>query len=128
MARKQSLTLTEVELRLMQVLWAKGKATVGEVAEALAQGPVLAYTTVLTMLRILERKGYVRHEKDGRAFVYEPVIDRAEACRKAVRHLVSRFFNDSHELLVLNILKNEKIESRELKRLKRMIDESAKPV
>ena len=125
MARRQSPTLTEVELRLMQVLWTKGKATVGEVAEALKQGPVLAYSTVLTMLRILERKGYIRHEKDGRAFVYEPVMDRTEACRKAIRHLVSRFFDDSHELLVLNILKHEKIESKELKRLKKMIEESS---
>jgi predicted transcriptional regulator len=108
----------------MQVLWAKGKATVGEVADALEQGPAPAYTTVLTMLRILENKGYIRHEKEGRAFVYEPVVDCNQACRNAIQHLISRFFNNSAELLVLNILENEKIESKELKRLKKIIAES----
>ena len=124
MARTKSPTLTEAELRLMRVLWAKGKATVSEVADALHSGPPLAYTTVLTMLRILERKGYIDHEKQGRAFVYEPVIDRSEACSKAVRYVVSRFFNNSPELLVLNILENEKIDPKELKRLKKLIEEN----
>ena len=122
MARKKSTTLTEVELRLMQVLWRKGPATVGEVAEALKPGA--AYTTVLTMLRILERKGYLRHEKAGRAFVYEPVVAQSEASRHAVNHLVSRFFNDSPELLVLNLLESERINDQELKRLRQLIKNS----
>jgi predicted transcriptional regulator len=120
-ARKRSSTLTDAELRLMNVLWEKGKATVGEVAESLPRGLPLAYSTVLTTMRILEHKGYVRHSKDGRAFVYEPLVDRGQASRSAVRHVLSRFFRDSPELLVLNMLEDEQIDAAELERLKELI-------
>ncbi len=123
MARHTSPTLTEAELPLMQVLWEKGSATVGEVADALPKARPVAYNTVLTMLRILERKGYVRHTKDGRAFVYHPVVDRGQASRHAVRQLLSRFFQDSPELLMLNLLKEEQIDGDELDRLKRLIED-----
>ena len=94
MARKKSPNLTEAELRLMDVIWDKGSATVSEVAEALPKDLGLAYNTVLTTLRILEEKGYLRHTKrdDARAFVYQAVVGRNEAGRNAVRYLVSRFF------------------------------------
>ena len=120
MPRRPSLTLTEAELRLMEVLWQKRAATVNEVAEGLPKDKPVAYNTVLTLLRILERKGYVRHTKDGRAFVYQPVVDRGQASRSAVRQLLSRFFHDSPELLVLNLLKDEIIDEREMERLKRL--------
>jgi BlaI family transcriptional regulator, penicillinase repressor len=120
MPRKPSLTLTEAELPVMEALWEKRSATVNEVAEGLPKDKPVAYNTVLTLLRILERKGYVRHTKDGRAFVYQPVVDRGQASRSAVRQLLSRFFHDSPELLVLNLLKDEAIDERELERLKRM--------
>ncbi len=122
MARKQSETLTEAELPLMQVLWQRGSATVGEIAEALAAGRPVAYNTVLTLMRILERKGYVRHTKDGRAFVYHAVVDSGEARRNAVRHLLSRFFQNSPELLVLNLLDDEDLDETELGRLRKLID------
>jgi len=96
MARKQSPTLTEAELPIMDILWQKGSAVVTDVVVGLANSAV-AYNTVLTTLRILERKGYVRHTKEGRAFVYHPVVERGEASRKAVRNLVKRFFQDSPE-------------------------------
>lgn len=121
MARKQSLTLTEAELPIMEVLWKKGEATVGEVADGLAKDRPVAYNTVLTLMRILERKGYVQHTKDGRAFVYQPVVDRGEASRTAVRQLLNRFFNDSPELLVLNLLRDEAIDEREIERLRGLI-------
>lgn len=124
MARRRSPTLTDAELRLMDILWEKGASTVSDVVEALPRRLPLAYSTVLTTLRILERKGYVTHEKHGRAFVYHPVVGRKEASRKAVRHLLSRFFDNSPELLVLNVLENEEIDSAELKRLKKMVEES----
>ena len=124
MARRQSPTLTDAELRLMDILWEKGASTVSDVVEALPPRLSLAYSTVLTTLRILERKGYVTHEKHGRAFVYHPVVGRKEASRKEVRHLLSRFFDNSPELLVLNVLENEEIDSAELKRLKKMVEES----
>jgi len=124
MPRKKSPTLTEAEFRLMDILWEKDKATVNDVVSALPPEQPLAYTTVLTMLRILEQKGYLRHEKQSRAFVYFPIIGRDEARRSAVRGVVSRFFNDSPELLVLNILEHETIDTEELARLKQMIQES----
>jgi len=120
MARKQSPTLTEAELPIMDILWQKGSAVVTDVVAGLANSAV-AYNTVLTTLRILERKGYVRHTKEGRAFVYHPVVERGEASRKAVRNLVKRFFQDSPELLILNVLEDERLEEGELARLKRMI-------
>ena len=93
MARKKSTGLTDAELRLMEVLWRIGTATVSEVAEKLPKDVELAYSTVLTTLRILETKGYLRHVKDGRAFVYEPVVGRDQARESAVTHLLRRFFN-----------------------------------
>lgn len=124
MGRKTSKTLTEVEHRLMDVLWERGPSTVGEVAEALPKKYALAYTSVLTMLRILEQKGYLRHTKEGRAFTYHPIVDRRSARRTAVKQLVNRFFNNSPELLVLNILETEELDVQELKKLKKVIEES----
>jgi predicted transcriptional regulator len=124
LARKKSHNLTEGELPLMEVLWKKGRATVGDVVASLPADPPLAYSTVLTTLRILEAKGYLRHTKKGRAFVYEPVIVQEEASRKALGYLVNRFFGGSRELLVVNLLKEEAIGRAELRRIKKMIAES----
>ena len=124
MPRRRSPTLTDAELRLMEILWEKGTATVNDVVEALPRTRALAYSTVLTTLRILERKGYVGHEKQGRAFVYHPVVDRNQASRNAVNYIVSRFFDNSPELLVLNVLENERIDPAELERLKKLVEES----
>lgn len=126
MPPRQSPTLTEAELRIMDVLWPKGSATVQQVLEALPGKPELAYNSVLTTIRILEKKGYVKHVKDGRAHVYAPVIERKEATRSEISHLVSRFFSDSHEDLVLNILEDRGLDANELKRLKEMLAEGGK--
>jgi predicted transcriptional regulator len=123
LARRKSTNLTEGELRLMNVLWKKGPATVGDVTTSLPDDPPLAYSTVLTTLRILEGKGYLRHSKKGRAFVYEPVIAQEQASRTALGYLVSRFFGGSHELLVVNLLKEENISRAELRRIQKMIAE-----
>jgi predicted transcriptional regulator len=121
---KQSVTLTEAELRIMDVLWHKGSGTVQQVLDWLPAKPALAYNSVLTTVRILEKKGYVSHAKDGRAHVYEPLIGRREATRSEIRHLVSRFFRNSHEALVLNILEDEAIGAEDLKGLREMLDRS----
>lgn len=128
MARKRSLNLTEAELRLMQVIWDRGSATVAAVAEALSDKPGLAYNTVLTTLRILEQKGYLRHTQTegGRAFIYHPVVGREQASRNALRHVVSRFFGNSPELLVLNLLEDEQISEKEMKRIRKLIVEGGK--
>ncbi len=124
MARPKSPTLTEAELRLMDVLWKKEAATVSDVVAALPHNESLAYSTVLTTLRILERKGYVSHEKEGRAYVYQPVVGREDARRSVVRYMMSRFFNNSAEALMLNILENEAVDPEVLKRMKQMVDDS----
>jgi predicted transcriptional regulator len=125
MARKTSSNLTDAELRLMQVVWNRGSATVSDVVEALAGDVELAYSTVLTTMRILEDKGYLKHTKEGRAFVYHPLVGREEAKRSAVRQLLARFFGDSSEQLVLNLL-DEELTAAELKRIRKMIAESGK--
>jgi len=118
---KQSLTLTEAELRIMDVLWRRGSGTVQQVDW---MSSPLAYNSVLTTIRILERKGYVQHVKDGRAYVYDPIVGRDEATRSEIRHLLGRFFRNSHEALVLNILQDEAIDAEELKRLREMLERS----
>ncbi|MGA8109394.1 MAG: BlaI/MecI/CopY family transcriptional regulator [Acidobacteriaceae bacterium] len=124
MPRRTSQTLTEAELRIMQVLWQKEPCTVQQVLDALGSDPVLAYNTVLTTVRILERKGYVRHAKEGRAHVYSSLVAEDEASRSEIRHLVSRFFRNSHEDLVLNILEDRGIDPAELARLRRMLEDT----
>jgi BlaI family transcriptional regulator, penicillinase repressor len=120
----KSVTLTEAELRLMDVLWQAGPSTVQQVLEALPKKSQLAYNSVLTTIRILEKKGYVRHIKDGRAHVYRPLVERAEASRSEIRHLAHRFFQNSHEMLVLNILQDRGVDAEELKRLRRLMEET----
>jgi predicted transcriptional regulator len=105
----------------MEVLWQKGSATVQMVLDSLPTNPPLAYNSVLTTVRILEKKGYVEHIKDGRAHVYAPLIAREEATRSEIRHLVSRFFKNSHEQLVLNILQERGIDAEELARLRQLL-------
>ena len=124
MPPRKSPTLTEAELRLMEVLWRKGSGTVQQVMEFLPEKEPLAYNSVLTTIRILEKKGYVKHVKDGRAFVYSPLVERKEATRSEIRRLVNRFFEDSHELLVLNILEDRDVDAAELKRLRKMMEGS----
>src|SRR5579862_3050982 len=129
---RKSETLTEAELRLMDVLWEKGSATVQQVLDALPEKPALAYNSVLTTIRVLENKGYLEHVKDGRAHIYKPIMEREEATRSEIRHLVSRFFKNSHELLVLNLLedlssesqgsRNKGLEAEELRRLRQLLE------
>ncbi|HWB82520.1 MAG TPA: BlaI/MecI/CopY family transcriptional regulator [Bryobacteraceae bacterium] len=125
MARKKSPGLTDAELRLMDVLWSKGSATVSDVLAALPQNIPLAYSTVLTTLRILERKGYVKHRKEGRAFIYRPVIARDQEREKAVTHVLRRFFEGSPELLMLNLVEKRGITQEELEHLRRRIAEES---
>lgn len=124
MPPKTSPTLTEAELRIMNVLWHKGSASVQQILDGLPKKPVLAYNSVLTTVRILEKKGYVKHVKDGRAHIYLPLVGRKEATRFEIRHLVNRFFENSHELLVMNILADASIDEQELRRLRKMLDEA----
>ena len=105
----------------MSVLWQRQTATVGDVVAALTQERAVTYSTVQTILRILETKGFVTHDKVARAFVYRPAVDERQARQRALKHLVARLFNGSPSLLVLNVLEDQAIDRTELKRLKKLI-------
>lgn len=107
----------------MAVLWQLQAATVGDVVSALKKRRPVTYSTVQTILRIMETKGYVEHEKVARAFVYRPLVDERQARRRALNHLVKRLFNGSPSLLVLNVLDDEDMDPAELKRLKKLIED-----
>ena len=124
MARKPSPALTDAEARVMAVLWHLETATVGDVVAALAPERTVSYSTVQTILRILEDKGYVAHDKVTRAFIYRPVVDERQARRRALRHLATRLFNGSPSLLVMNVLHDEEMDPEELQRLKKLIEEA----
>lgn len=121
MARKKSPTLTEGELRIMEVLWRLGRGSVAEVAESMPPPPV-AYNTVLTTLRILEQKGHVAHEEAGRAYIYHPLIAREAAAQSAVKQVVSKFFGNNAGALALRLIENERPTDDELARLRSLIE------
>ena len=122
MARRQSPALTDAEARVMAVLWRANSGSVGDVATAMSDTHAVSYSTVQTILRILETKGYVTHQKVARAFVYRPIVDERQARRRALRHLVVRLFEGSPSLLVLNVLEDEDIDPEERVRLKQLIE------
>ena len=119
MARKKISILTNAEHRIMEVVWARGSATVADVVEALKGKD--AYSTILTLMRILKAKGFLATRKEGRAFIFTPKVDRETAARKAVHQLLSKFFAGSPSELVLTFLRDEEITSEELDDLKRKI-------
>jgi len=121
MPPKKSITLTQAELRLMKVLWDRGESTVADMVSAVSGDAPLAYTSVLTTIRILETKGYVNHRQDGRAFLYNSSVGESEASRSEVRHVLQRFFGNSRERLLLSLLGDDEITADELKRLKETI-------
>jgi BlaI family transcriptional regulator, penicillinase repressor len=121
MPRKPSPALTDAEARVMSVLWQRQTATVGDIVAALRNRRGATYSTLQTILRILEAKGYVAHDKVARAFVYRPIVDEGLARRRALRHLMGRLFNGSPSLLVLNVLEDD-IDPAELKHLKKLIE------
>ena len=131
MARRQTPGLTDAELRVMRVLWQRGRATVGEVMDQLTEIPKPAYNTVLTIVGILQRKGYVTREKEGRAHAYLPRIDQSEARHTALSLVLNRFFDNSPRELVLDLLGHERLDADELRRVREIIagvpDERVKP-
>lgn len=121
MPPSRSNTLTQAELRLMRLLWSIGECSVQDLVSAMPEESRLAYTSVLTTIRILEDKGYVRHRQEGRAFVYTARVAEQDAQQHEVRHVISRFFGDSRERLMLALLGDDDVSSDELDRLKQAI-------
>ena len=114
-------TFTPRELDVMSILWDLDSATVAEVQERL--GDPLAYTTVLSVLRTLREKGYVRHEAEGRAYRYYALVDWTTAGRRELRRLVKKVFKGSPELLLVQLVSDRGIDERELRRLRQLVDE-----
>jgi len=124
MARKASQILTEGELRLMKVVWDLESATVRDVVVELEKSDKVAYNTVQTMLRILEDKGFLAHKKSGRSFVYFPKVERSKARSDALKKLISSFFDDSPQSLLVNLIEDEDLDASDLEKLKDLISKS----
>jgi len=117
-----STTLTDREADVMNALWDLGPSSVAEVRKHLADP--LAHNTVLTMLGILEEKGFVRHEEVGRHHRYHAVVAERAARKHAVRHLVGKLFRGSSDLLLAHLVSDQKLSSEQIKRLRRLLKDS----
>jgi BlaI family penicillinase repressor len=124
MTRQKSRRLTDLELEVMHVVWELERGTVRQVHEVLGERRKIAYTTVMTMMNILEEKEYLKRSKQGRAYVYEPVRPKEEVLSSMVDDFVTRVFEGSAKPLVLGLLKDRKLSKRELEEIGRMIDET----
>jgi predicted transcriptional regulator len=119
-----SLRLSDRELDVMAVLWARGSGTVAEVREALPDP--LAYTTVLTVLRTLEEKGFVGHEEEGKAHRYLPLVARERAGRSALSRMMEKLFDGSPELLLTQLVHDRRLSPQDIRRLRRILDQRLK--
>ncbi|HSE51228.1 MAG TPA: BlaI/MecI/CopY family transcriptional regulator [Gemmatimonadales bacterium] len=119
-----SLRLSDRELDVMAVLWTRGSGTVAEVREALPDP--LAYTTVLTVLRTLEEKGFVGHEEEGKAHRYLPLVARERAGRSALTRMVDKLFDGSPDLLLTQLVSDRKLSPQDIRRLRRILDQRLK--
>ena len=126
MARKQSATLTDAENRIMEILWQEGEATVQKVVDVLSSEKKQAYTTIQTFLGILKDKGFVQTRKEGRAFLYRPLLSRADARTQAIKHLIGSAFGGSTSALAQHLLRESDIEEGEISALEEAIDAAIK--
>lgn len=124
MARPVSSTLTDSERRILEVLWKKKEASVRDVTEELSKKKPVAYTTVLTMFKVLDKKGLVHHRSEGRAFIYSAAISRSEARRQALENLLKSFFNDSPSVLAQHLIEEHDMDADELKALQQRVDDA----
>jgi predicted transcriptional regulator len=119
------IALTDREADIMQVLWDKGASIVDEVRSNL--GDHLAYTTVQTILRTLETKGYVGHREEGRVHRYFAAVEQQDARKSALQHLSAKLFKGSSELLFAHLVSDRKLKPEELRRMRQLLDRKAKP-
>jgi predicted transcriptional regulator len=121
--RPRSRTLTEQELEIMKVVWRLQSATVRDVYEALRERRKIAYTTVMTMMNILEEKKYLKKHAEDRAYVYQATRPRGEVIKAMVREFVDRVFNGSAEPLLVHLLKDRRLSQKDLEKIARAIRE-----
>jgi len=124
--RRRTATLTPQELEIMKIVWKNGRATVREVYETLLEHRKVAYTTVLTMMKILEAKGYLTKDREERAHVYRPARAEHTVVRSMVREFVDRVFNGSAQPLLLHLVKDRRLSEREMEELARLLKEAEK--
>jgi len=117
-----SIILTRQELQIMKVVWDKGVATVKEVCDAMSQTKVTAYTTILTLMGILEEKGALVHTRSGRAYVYKPVLSRDQATRNQIHDVLTRFFDGNPEKMIVSVLENEVKESEQVENVRSVLE------
>ena len=117
-----SIILTRQELQIMKVVWDKGVATVKEVCDAMTQTKVTAYTTILTLMGILEEKGALVHTRSGRAYVYKPVLSREQATRNQVHDVLTRFFDGNPEKMLVSVLESEVKEPEQFETVKSLLE------
>jgi BlaI family penicillinase repressor len=122
--RPTSVTLTPQELELMKIVWQKGEATVRDVYETLLERRKIAYTTVMTMMRVLEKKGHVKTRRENRAFVYRATRPERQVVRSMVREFVDRVFNGSAQPLLVHLVEDRRLSPQELEELERLIREA----
>ncbi|RPJ71549.1 MAG: BlaI/MecI/CopY family transcriptional regulator [Acidobacteria bacterium] len=121
--RPKSATLTPQELEIMKLVWKKGEVTVRDVYEALLERRKIAYTTVMTMMRVLERKGYLKTRREDRAYVYRPAHPERQVVRSMVREFVDRVFNGSARPLLVHLVEDRRLSKKELEELERLVRE-----
>ena len=121
--RPSSATLTPQELELMKIIWSKGEVTVRDVYETLLERRRIAYTTVMTMMRVLERKGYLKTRREDRAYVYRPSHPERQVVRSMVREFVDRVFNGSARPLLVHLVEDRRLSKKELEELERLVRE-----
>ena len=119
--RPPSTTLTDQELEIMKIVWQLEKATVRDVYEALLERRKIAYTTVMTMMKILEQKGHLKKSQEERAYLYQPARPKKQVIRGMVREFVDRVFNGSAEPLLLHLVEDRRLTEKELREIQRMI-------
>jgi BlaI family transcriptional regulator, penicillinase repressor len=117
-----SIILTRQELQIMKVIWERGMATVKDVCDAMSQKKATAYTTILTLMGILEEKGALVHQRSGRAYIYKPLLTRQQATRNQVHDVLARFFDGSAEKLIANVLENEIKKPEQLGSVRNLIE------
>jgi predicted transcriptional regulator len=122
--RPKSRTLTEQELEIMKVVWELRTATVRDVYETLLRRRKIAYTTVMTMMNILEEKGYLRKRAEEKAYVYRPSRSKARVVKAMVEDFVQRVFNGSAEPLLVHLIKDRRLSRKDLEKIARRIEES----
>ena len=117
-----SIILTRQELQIMKVIWSLGTATVKDVCDSMSRNKAVAYTTILTLMGILEEKGALTHTRSGRAFLFRPLLSRRQATRNQMRDVIARFFDGNPERLMGDVLENEALDPDQLESVRILLD------